>query len=122
MSRNRDRKQRRNWIRRRYRHLVRGTASRPRLAVYRSLRHVYAQVIDDEQGVTLAAASTLEKSVAGSLESTGNRKAAEVVGRVVAERAREKGVEQVVFDRGGFPYHGVVRAVAEAAREAGLKF
>ncbi len=122
MSRNRDRKQRRNWIRRRYRHLVRGTAARPRLAVYRSLRHVYAQVIDDEQGVTLAAASTLEKSVAGSLESTGNRKAAEVVGRVVAERAREKGVEQVVFDRGGFPYHGVVRAVAEAAREAGLKF
>jgi len=122
MNRKRDRKQRRNWIKRRYRHTVHGTAERPRLAVYHSLRHVYAQIIDDDKGITIASASTLEKPVSGGLESTGNVKAAEVVGKTVAERAKEHGVEKVVFDRGGFPYHGVVRSVAEAAREAGLKF
>lgn len=122
MSRNRDRKQRRTRIRRRYRDTVRGTAERPRLSVYRSLRHLYAQVIDDDLGVTLVAVSTLEKATAGQLKSTANREAAAVIGKVVAERAKEKGVESVVFDRGGFTYHGVIRAIAEAARETGLKF
>ena len=122
MSRTRDRKQRRQRIKRRYRATVRGSAERPRLAVYRSLRHVYAQLVDDEKGVTLAAASTLEKGLAGELTAKGNVEAGRLVGRAIAERAKEKGVETVVFDRGGFPYHGVIKAVAEAAREAGLKF
>ncbi len=122
MSRIKDRKQRRDRIRRRYRNTVRGTASRPRLAVYKSLRHVYAQVIDDEAGTTLVAASSLEKDVAGSVAHCGNVEAAKLVGKAIAERAKEKGLETVVFDRGGFNYHGVIRAMAEAAREAGLKF
>jgi large subunit ribosomal protein L18 len=122
MSRTRDRKQRRERIKRRYRHTVRGNAERPRLAVYRSLRHVYAQLVDDEKGITLASASTVEKGLAGELSSKGNKEAAALVGRTIAERAKEKGVETVVFDRGGFPYHGVIRAVADAAREAGLRF
>jgi large subunit ribosomal protein L18 len=122
MSRNRDRKQRRTRIRRRYRDTVRGTAERPRLCVYRSLRHLYVQVIDDDLGATLVAASTLEKATAGQLKSTANREAAAVIGKVVAERAKDRGVESVVFDRGGFTYHGVIRAIAEAARESGLKF
>ncbi len=117
-----DRKQRRVKIRRRYRQAVRGTANRPRLSVYRSLRHVYAQIIDDDSGVTLASASTLEKSTAGSLEATGNREAGALLGKLIAERAKEHGVESVVFDRGGFRYHGVIRAIADSAREAGLKF
>jgi large subunit ribosomal protein L18 len=122
MSRKRDRKQRRERIKRRYRDTVRGNAARPRLAVYRSLRHVYAQLVDDEQGTILASASTLEKGLAGELAAKGNREAAALVGKAIAERAKEKGVETVVFDRGGFPYHGVIRAVADAAREAGLRF
>lgn len=122
MSRIKDRKQRRERIRRRYRHKVRGTSGRPRLSVYRSLRHVYAQVIDDESGATVAAASTLEKNTAGGLDSTGGCAAGTTLGKLIAERAKEKGVETVVFDRGGFTYHGVIRAFAEAAREAGLKF
>ena len=122
MSRKRDRKQRRQRIKRRYRDTVRGTAARPRLAVYRSLRHVYAQLVDDTQGVTLASASTVEKGLAGELAAKGNREAGVLIGRTIAERAKEKGVETVIFDRGGFPYHGVIRAVADAAREAGLRF
>jgi large subunit ribosomal protein L18 len=122
MSRITDRKQRREKIKRRSRHEVRGTAQRPRLAVFRSLRHLYAQIIDDEQGVTLAAVSTLDKAASGSLASTGNREAAKRVGELIAERAKSQGVDTVVFDRGGFQYHGVVRAIAEGAREAGLKF
>jgi len=122
MSRLRDRKQRRDRIRRRYRHTLRGSAERPRLAVYRSLRHVYAQVIDDDTGTTLVSASTLEKDLVGGLSATGNKQAAAIVGKAIAERAREKGMETVVFDRGGFNYHGVIREIAEAAREAGLKF
>ncbi len=122
MSRIQDRKQRRARIRRRYRDTVRGTADRPRLAVYRSLRYVYAQVIDDETGVTLASASSLEKEQAGALKSTGNRDAGTSVGKLIAERAKEKGVSSVVFDRGGFPYHGVIRAIADGAREGGLEF
>lgn len=112
---------------RRRRHLrvrkrVSGTPERPRLAVYRSLHHIYAQVIDDTVGATLAAASTLDPSLKGKLKSGGNIEAAREVGRLIAERAREKGIEQVVFDRGGFMYHGRVQSLADAAREAGLRF
>ena len=121
MSRVEDRKQRRVRVKRRYRDTVRGTASRPRLSVYRSLRHVYAQVIDDEKGVTVASASTLESEAAGSLKGTGNRDAGKLLGKLIAERAKDSGVEEVVFDRGGFRYHGVIRAIADGAREAGLK-
>jgi large subunit ribosomal protein L18 len=121
MSGVRDRKQRRQKIRLRYRDRVRGTAQRPRLAVFRSLRYLYAQLVDDDHGVTLAAASTLEKDLAGSLESRKNVAAGTVLGKAIAERAKEKGIDSVVFDRGGFPYRGVVRAIAEGAREAGLK-
>ncbi|NLV92203.1 MAG: 50S ribosomal protein L18 [Firmicutes bacterium] len=98
---------------------ISGTAQRPRLNVFRSLRHIYAQVIDDVAGHTLAAASTLELK---DLENTGNKEAARAVGELVAKRALEKGVSEVVFDRGGFIYHGRVAALAEGAREAGLKF
>jgi len=122
MSRIRDRKQRRTRIKRRYRSTIHGTAARPRLAVYRSLHHVYAQVIDDDAGATLAAASTVESTVKGSLKGTSNCEAATAVGRLIAERARDKGVEKVVFDRGGFAFHGVIRTIAEAARKAGLEF
>ncbi len=104
----------------RVRRQVMGTPERPRLAVFRSNRHVVAQVIDDRAGVTLAAASTLE----GDLRSgtTGNVDAAARVGTLVAERAKAAGIEQVVFDRGGFRYHGRVAALADAARDAGLEF
>lgn len=122
MSRVKDRKQRRVKIKRRYRGAVRGTADRPRLSVYRSLRHVYAQIIDDAHGVTLASASTLEKPEAGGLKFTSNREAGKLLGQLIAERAKEKGVEAVVFDRGGFRFHGVIRAIADGARDAGLKF
>lgn len=105
---------------RRVRKKVAGTAERPRLAVYRSNRHVSAQVIDDRSGRTLAAASSLERSVREA-GPTGNKAAASLVGRLVAERARTAGVARVVFDRGGFRYHGRVAAVADAAREAGLE-
>ena len=106
---------------RRVRKKVQGTAERPRLAVFRSNRHTVAQVIDDRSGRTLAAASTLEADVRAKGSSTSDRGAAATVGRMVAERARAAGVERVVFDRGGFLYHGRVAAVAEAAREAGLE-
>jgi large subunit ribosomal protein L18 len=99
---------------------VRGTAERPRLAVFRSNKHITAQVIDDYRGHTLAAASTHEADVQSG--GTGNKDAATQVGRLVAERARAAGVSNVVFDRGGFLYHGRVAAVAEAARDAGLEF
>lgn len=122
MSRITDRKQRRNKIKRRSRHHVRGTAVRPRLAVYRSLRHLYAQVIDDDKGVTIASVSTLDKASAGDLSSTGGREAGKRIGELIAERAKSQGVETVVFDRSGFQYHGVIRAIADGAREAGLKF
>jgi large subunit ribosomal protein L18 len=103
----------------RVRRRVMGTAERPRLAVFRSARHMVAQVIDDEAGRTLVAASTLEPDLRAG--STGNVEAAAKVGRRVAERALAQGVRTVVFDRGGFQYHGRVAAVAEAAREAGLE-
>ncbi len=97
-----------------------GTAERPRLSVFRSLNHIYAQVIDDSAGITLAAASTAEKELRGS-KSTKSEEAA-VVGRLVAERAKAAGVERVVFDRAGFRYHGRIKSLADAAREAGLEF
>jgi large subunit ribosomal protein L18 len=99
---------------------VRGTATRPRLAVFRSSRHVYAQVIDDVQGRTLVAASTMETDVRSSV--TANVGAAKAVGQRVGERAKAAGITQVVFDRGGFRYHGRVAAVADGARESGLEF
>jgi large subunit ribosomal protein L18 len=105
----------------RVRKRVTGTASRPRLAVFRSNKHITAQVIDDRAGRTLAAASTVEPDLRQD-GGTGNKAAAATVGRLVAERARAAGVSRVVFDRGGFLYHGRVAAVADAAREAGLEF
>ncbi len=99
-----------------------GTAERPRLAVFRSNKHMYAQIIDDTVGHTLVAASTLEKEIKGELEQTDNVEAAAYLGTVIAKRAIEKGIKEVVFDRGGFIYQGKVAALAEAAREAGLEF
>lgn len=107
---------------RRIRDRIFGTAERPRLNVYRSLDHVYAQVIDDEIGHTLVSATTLEKELASEMEDKTKKEQAAIIGRVVAERALEAGIRDVVFDRGGYPYHGRVKAVAEAAREGGLNF
>jgi large subunit ribosomal protein L18 len=95
---------------------------RPRLAVFRSNRHIYAQVIDDERGHTLATASTMEKGLRAELDSGADKAAAERVGRLVAERARAAGIERVVFDRGGYRFHGRVKALADGARESGLQF
>lgn len=102
----------------RIRRKVKGSAERPRLAIFRSVNHIYAQVIDDENGKTLAAASTTEKDLKGS--SGGNVEAAQKVGKVIAERALAAGISQVVYDRGGYVYHGRVKALFEATREAGL--
>lgn len=99
-----------------------GTAERPRLAVFRSNNHMYAQIIDDTVGNTLVSASTLEKSVKSELEKTNNVDAAAYLGTVIAKRAIEKGIKTVVFDRGGFIYQGKIEALADAAREAGLEF
>lgn len=99
-----------------------GTPECPRLAVFRSNNHMYAQIIDDTEGLTLVSASTTQKDVKGALEKTNNIEAAAHLGKVIAEKAKEKGIEQVVFDRGGFIYQGKVQALADAAREAGLKF
>ncbi len=99
-----------------------GTAERPRLAVFRSNNHMYAQVIDDTVGHTLVSASTLQKDVKAELEKTNNVDAAAYLGTVIAKRALEKGIKTVVFDRGGFIYQGKVKALADAAREAGLEF
>ena len=99
-----------------------GTAERPRLAVFRSNNHMYAQIIDDTVGNTLVSASTLEKEIKSELEKTNNVDAAAYLGTVIAKRAIEKGIKEVVFDRGGFIYQGKVAALAEAAREAGLEF
>ena len=110
----------RNSIRKRIHERIRrklsGTAERPRLNVYRSVNHIYAQVIDDQNGTTIASASTIK------LKSGGNVAAAKEIGKAIAERAKEKGVKKVVFDRGGYLYHGRVKALADAAREAGLEF
>jgi large subunit ribosomal protein L18 len=106
----------------RIRRTISGDSGRPRLCVYRSSKYIYAQIVDDTQGKTLVAASTTEKNVRGDLKNAGNIQASKLVGKAIAERARAKGIETVVFDRGGYLYHGRVKAVAEAAREAGLKF
>jgi large subunit ribosomal protein L18 len=116
---------RREGVRRRHRRVrktVNGTAERPRLAIFRSNNHIYAQIIDDTAQHTLAAASTLDPDLREKLESSANKEASAAVGTLVARRALERGIEQVVFDRGGNLYHGRVRALAEAAREAGLNF
>ena len=106
-------------IHRRIRQKVRGLAQRPRLAVYRSVAHIYAQIIDDTKGETVVAASSLEKT---GKTNGGNVAAAREIGKRIAGRAKEKGIQKVVFDRGGYLYHGRVKALAEAAREAGLEF
>ena len=107
---------------RRVRRFIRGTADRPRLTVFRTHKHIYAQIIDDAAGRTLAAASSLDKQLRGAVGFGGNKQAAEAIGRAVAERAKAAGVSKVCFDRGGFRYHGRVAALAEAARAAGLEF
>lgn len=106
----------------RMRNKIQGTTERPRLAVFRSEKHIYAQIIDDMTGTTLAAASTVEKEIASAVEATSNTNAAAAVGTAIAKKAAAKGIENVVFDRGGFLYHGRVKALADAAREAGLQF
>ena len=107
---------------RRMRNRLSGTAQRPRLAVFRSNNHMYAQIIDDTVGNTLVSASTLEKEIKSELEKTNNVDAAAYLGTVIAKRAIEKGIKEVVFDRGGFIYQGKIAALADAAREAGLEF
>lgn len=109
-------------IHRRIRRRVAGAAQVPRLNVYRSLGHIYAHVIDDSRGQTVASASSVDKDVRKTLKSGGNVAAAKAVGKIVAERAKQAGVSRVIFDRGGYAYHGRVKALADAAREAGLKF
>jgi large subunit ribosomal protein L18 len=106
----------------RIRKRIHGTADRPRLNVYRSLTHIYVQIIDDERGATLASASTVDKAIRAQNKSGGNVASAKLVGAEIAKRAKSLGIETVVYDRGGYQYHGRVKALAEAAREAGLKF
>jgi large subunit ribosomal protein L18 len=109
-------------IHRRIRKKLAGTEARPRLAVFRSQAHIYAQVIDDGKGATLCAASSLDKELREKSKRGADVAAAKAVGKLIAERAKEKGVDTVVFDRGGFQYHGRIKALADAAREGGLKF
>lgn len=106
----------------RMRKRIMGTTERPRLCVHRTTRHIRAQVIDDLTGTTLASASSLDKDVRTVIKGGGNVAASKVVGKMIAERAHAKGIEKVVFDRGGYQYHGRVQALADSAREAGLKF
>ena len=110
---------RRNRVRRQ---LKKTAGGRPRLSVFRSGKHIYAQVIDDVQGVTVASASSIDKDLRGSVENGGNKDAAALVGKAIGERAGKAGVKEVIFDRGAYLYHGRVKALAEAAREAGLNF
>jgi large subunit ribosomal protein L18 len=114
-----EKKEIRNRIHRRIRRKLSGTAERPRLAIFRSVAHIYAQVIDDAKGSTIVSASSVDKD--GKAKG-GNVAAAKTIGKLVAQRAQEKGIKQVVFDRGGYQYHGRVKALADAAREAGLEF
>ncbi|NHN35155.1 50S ribosomal protein L18 [Paenibacillus agricola] len=106
----------------RVRKKIQGTALRPRLNIFRSSKHMYAQLIDDVQGVTIVSASTQDKELKDGISNGGNAEAARKVGSLIAERAKQNGVEKVVFDRGGYLYHGRVQALADAAREAGLEF
>ncbi|MEN6351116.1 MAG: 50S ribosomal protein L18 [Syntrophomonas sp.] len=116
-----DKKSLRQGKHKRVRRKISGTAEMPRLCVFKSLNHIYAQIIDDEKGVTLAAASTLEKDIKGLVSGT-NIEAAKKIGQSIAEKAKEKGIEIVVFDRNGYKYHGCIAALADAARENGLQF
>ncbi len=109
-------------IHRRIRRRVMGSAQAPRLNVYRSLDHIYAQIVDDPRGQTLASASSVDKEIRKTLKTGGNVAAAKAVGKVLAERAKRAGITRVIFDRGGYAYHGRVKALADAAREAGLQF
>ncbi len=118
VSRNEARKRRHRRVRKK----VHGTPERPRLNVFRSLKHIYAQIIDDEQGVTLVAASTIDRELRAKCQGLTKTEQARLVGELVAKRALAKGITRVVFDRGGYKYHGRVKALAEAAREAGLEF
>jgi large subunit ribosomal protein L18 len=117
-----DRSTERRRIHKRIRRKISGNVNRPRLCIYRSSKYIYAQIIDDARGETLVAASTAEKNVRGDLKQGGNVQASKIVGKTIADRAKAKGIETVVFDRGGYLYHGRIKAVAEAARESGLKF
>jgi large subunit ribosomal protein L18 len=117
-----DKKRTRINRRKRIRSKVHGTAERPRLSVFRSTRHIYAQIINDDVGTVITSASTMEAQLRGSVKSGGNVDAAREVGKLLAERAATKNVETVSFDRGGFKYHGRVKALAEAVRDGGLKF
>jgi large subunit ribosomal protein L18 len=122
MSRVQDVHQARERRHRRVRSKVSGSGDRPRLNVFRSLKHIYAQVIDDNAGHTLAAASTIDRELTAQCNGLDKTECAKLVGRVIADRAKAAGVSAVVFDRGGYQYHGRVKALAEAAREAGLEF
>lgn len=122
MNKTIDRDAIRRRIRFRIRKKVTGTAAKPRLAVFRSDKHIYVQVIDDGSGQTIAHASTLDAELKASVKNGGNVDAAKAVGDVIAKRLKVKGIEDVVFDRGGYLYHGRIKALADAAREAGLKF
>jgi large subunit ribosomal protein L18 len=106
----------------RVRKKIEGTTGRPRLNIFRSSKHMYAQIIDDTNGVTLASASTVDQELKGGVSNGGNVEAARKVGELIAKRAKELGIEKVVFDRGGYLYHGRIQALADAAREAGLEF
>lgn len=117
-NRNEDRKKRHL----RVRNKVSGTSQRPRLNVFRSSKNIYAQIIDDSNGATLVAASSLDKQVLDAIQHSGNKEAAKLVGKLIGERAIEKGIKEVVFDRGGYIYHGRVKELSEGAREAGLQF
>ncbi|MBI3448476.1 MAG: 50S ribosomal protein L18 [Acidobacteria bacterium] len=122
METRRDRQVIRRRRRLRYRAKVAGTPARPRLCVYRSLNHIYAQVVDDTAGRVIAAASTLDAEVKSRIKNGGNIAAAKIVGEVIAARLTEKGVPTVTFDRGGYQYHGRIKAIADSARAKGLKF
>jgi len=119
MIRKFEKKEIRKRIHVRIRRKLAGSAERPRLAVFRSVAHIYAQVIDDGEGKTLVSASSVDK---GAKTNGGNVAAAKTIGKLVAQRAKDKGITKVVFDRGGYPYHGRIKALADAAREAGLEF
>lgn len=123
MIKREDRKRLRLMRHKRLRKRISGTPERPRLSVYRSEKHIYAQIIDDTKGVTLVAASTVEKELRDKLnQKTWNVQAAKEVGKIIAARATAKGIKEIVFDRGGYKYHGRIKALADSARESGLKF
>lgn len=118
-----DRKQKREWRKIRIRKQLEGSASKPRLCVFKSKKYIYVQAVDDAAGITVAAASSLEPAIKGQLKTSGKHvSAAEQVGQLVSERLKAKGIEKVVFDRSGYVYHGRVKAVAEGARKGGLQF